>query len=107
MNHANLVQEGTTVLVIGAAPDWSGPSPQRLAPVRLSLVALQQVQVVHEGDAVPENGAPHLLHVVLRHSQEGGTRDVVLAEGLGHVAHVDGHEVFIHHLVDRPFCVVG
>ena len=91
------------MVVIGAALDGSGPAPQRLAPVRLSLVALQQVQVVHEGDAVPEYGAPHLLHVVLRHSQEGGTGDVVFAKGLGHVTHVDGHEVLIHHLIDRPF----
>ena len=90
------------MVVVGAVLDGRDPAPQGLAPVRLPLVALQQVQVVHERDAVPENGASHLLHVVLGHGQEGGARDVVLAEGLCHELHVQGHEVPIHYFVDGP-----
>ena len=95
-------EERPAVVVVSAALDGRDPAPQGLAPVRLPLVALQQVEVVHESDAVPENGASHLLHVVLGHGQEGGARDVVLTEGLCHELHVHGDEVLIDHLVDCP-----
>ena len=95
--------ERAAVVVVGAALDGRDPAPQRLAPVRLPLMALEKVQVVNEGDAVPEDATPHLLQVLLRHGKEGGARDVVLAERFRHELHVYGNEVLVHHFVDSPF----
>ena len=95
--------ERAAVVVVGAALDGRDPAPQRLAPVRLPLMALEKVQVVNEGDAVPEDATPHLLQVLLRHGEEGGARDVVLAERFRHELHVYGNEVLVHHFVDSPF----
>ena len=57
--------ELAAVVVVGETEDWGGATPERLAAVSITLVLLEELEELHEHDAVTQHQHIQLLQVGL------------------------------------------